>query len=303
MPAIISVREISDVTYRVFRAAGVSSGCAMRAAAMVQHAEVYHGTGLRMLHRQLDLIRGGHADPSGLEVSHGPEGALLLDVAGGTALAAGPPALDLACAEAMERGVGVVWIQNARGLSLLDELAYRAAVTGELVCLVSWTAAETDEEPLGESRTVISGPGSGGPICIEHTLSSVSALALEAVDPTAIGGEFIAGLMSADGEEGLRKLIGISLSEAGSKGMAIPSGAVLVCVRVPDAPEPRFGSLLRQAVEQAGYRGARLRTRADLDRTWKEVCANGVELDDETWSELYEAAGRMLVPEPQNSAW
>lgn len=309
MTAIISVREVSDVTYRLLRVAGVSSGCAMRAAAMVQHAEVYHGIGLRMLHRQLVQIEGGAADPSGIEVSHGPEGALLLDAAGGTALAAGPPALDLACAGAMERGVGVVWIQNAYSLSFLDELAYRAAASG-LVCVLSWTAAEPGGEPLGESRTVISGPGSGGPIGVERTLPGPSSLVLavaglleDRTPATENGGKLIAELLSAVGEEGARKLIEQSLSGADPGGIATPAGAAFVCARAPKAPETWFEPLLRQTVEQSDYRDARIRTRTDLDRAWEEVCASGVELDEKTWHELYEAAGRMLVPEPQNSAW
>ena len=59
----ISVREVSDVAYRFLCAAGVPAGCAARAAAMVQHAEVHHGTGLGLLHGQLGLIMRGGADP------------------------------------------------------------------------------------------------------------------------------------------------------------------------------------------------------------------------------------------------
>lgn len=309
MATLVSVREVLDVTYRVFRAAGFSSGCAMRAAAMVQHAEVYHGIGLRMLYRQLDRIQSGDAELSSFNVHQGTEGALLLDTEDGLALTAGPPAVDLACAEAMKRGVGVVWMRAASGLSLLDELAYRAAASGEIVCALSWTASDRDGEPLGESRTVISGPCSKGPIGVERKLLGPSALAVAVAGlleegVTATGedsGKFVAGLLAADGEESTRKLVEQSLSEADSKGMAIPSGAVLVCARAPEASQTRFEPFLRKAVEQADYQDVRIRTRADLDRTWEEVCASGVELDSEIWSELYEAAGRMLVPEPHNS--
>ncbi len=305
MTTTISVREVSDVTYRVLRATGTSSGCAMRAAAMVQHAEVYHGIGLQMLHRQLDLITGDTA-PSGLDVLHGPESALFLDALGGTALVAGPPAMDLACAEAMEHGFGVVWMQHARGLSLLEELVYRAAAYEDLVCVLSWAMSNSDDEPLGESRTVISGPGPGGPIVAEHALSGPSVLAaaaaglLEKGEPDAKGNgeDLIAELLSTEGEEGARKLIESSLSENEAEENTLVPGAVLICVRVQDAAEAWLEPLLWQAVEQANHHDVRIRTRADLDRTWEEACASGVELDSETWSELYEAAGRMLVSEP-----
>lgn len=308
MTITISVREVSDVTYRVFRAAGFSSGCAMRAAAMVQHAEVYHGIGLQMLHRQLDQIMDD-TEPSEFDVRQGPEGVLLLNATDDTALTAGPPAMDLACAEAMEHGIGVVWMPNACGLSLLDELVYRVVASGELICILSWTAATPDGEPLGESRTVISGPGYGGPVGAERALSSPPVLTvaaaglLEEGEPAAKGnGEnFIAELVSTGGKEGARKLIESSLSETEAEKCTLASGAALVCVRVRDAPESRFEPLLRQAVEQANYRDVRIRTKADLDRSWEKVCASGVKLDSETWADLYEAAGRMLVPEPQNS--
>ncbi len=308
MTTLVSVREVLDVTYRVFRAAGFSSGCAMRAAAMVQHAEVYHGIGLRMLHRQLGPITDG-TKPSGFEVSYGPEGVLFLDAAGDTALVAGPPAMDLACAEATTRGAGVLWLRNVHELSLLEELAYRVAASEEFVCALSWTSAEPGREPLGLGRTVIAGPGSGGPIGVERALPGPSALALSASGlleegPIAEGaGKLVGGLLSAGGGENARKLVEQSLSVTDTGKNASPNGAVLVCVRVPDAPESRFEPLLRRVVEWAGYRDARLRTQASLDRIWEEVCASGVELDDEPWSELYGAAGRMLVPEPDNSAW
>lgn len=306
----VSVREVSDVTYRLFRAAGVPSGCAMRAATMVQHAEVYHGIGLRTLNRQLDLIEGA-ADPSGLDVHHGSGNVLILDAAGGTALAAGPPAMDLACAGAMERGVGVVWMSDARGLSLLDELVYRTtAASGDLVCILSWMVSDPGGEPLGESRTVISGPGSKGSIGVERVLPDPSALLvavarlLEREDQATKGdnGKFGAELLSMGGEEGARRLIEQSLSEPSLGEIAPPSGAVMVCARMPDMPEIQFELLLRQVLEQAGYSDARIRTRDELDRSWEEVCASGIKINGETWSGLYEAARRMLVPEPQNSA-
>lgn len=290
----VSVREVSDVTYRVLRAGGMSSGCAMRAADMVQHAEVYHGIGLRMLHRRLDLAESG-ADSAALEVKHGAAGTLTIDAAGTNAMGAGPPALDLARAQAAQEGAGTVWLSGLRDLSLLDELAYRAAAS-ELICILSWASDSAEE--LGRSRTVVAGPGPDGIVAVEYSLATPSRLLL-AVASTA--SESVETAMpdarNLTQTEEAQAVINDAFALADTGGAAGVSGATLLCIQV--SSDEWFEPFLHRLFERLHLSGGQIRTGADLRSHWEAACARGLSMDLESWHEVYEAASRMLAPETE----
>ena len=227
----VSVREVSDVTYRVLRSAGIPSGCAMRAAAMVQHAEVYHGIGLRMLHRRLDLAESG-ADPAALEVGSGTADMLTIDATGTSALVAGPPALDLARARAASEGASAVWLPGVRDASLLDELAYRAAASG-LICILSWAVSDPAEE-LENGRTVVAGAGQDGIVAVELSLDKPSRLLRAVASAAADSAEnTLPGTQELADHEKARAVIEDALTPADTDGETTVVGAALLCFREP----------------------------------------------------------------------
>lgn len=291
----VSVREVSDITYRILRVGGMSSGCAMRAADMVQHAEVYHGIGLRMLHRRLDLVEDG-IETSALEVDRGPADTLTIDAAGMSALVAGPPALDLVRARAAEDRAGTVWLSGVRELSLLDELPYRAAASG-FICILSWAIADTAEE-LGKSRTVVAGPGSEGVVAVERPLAAPSQLLLTVANTATES----AGTVPSGGRDLARPgkaqaVINDALTPVDTEGAATVSGAALLCLQA--SSEDWFEPFLHRLLEQQHLPENQVRTRADLLRQWETTCAHGLSMKTESWREVYEAAGRMLAPETE----
>lgn len=291
----VSVREVSDVTYRILRAGGMSSGCAMRAADMVQHAEVYHGIGLSMLHRRLDLVEHG-ADSPALEVGRGAADTLMIDTAGASALVAGPPALDLARARATQEGAGSVWLSGLRDLSLLDELPYRAAASS-FVCILSWAVSDSAEE-LGRGRTVVAGPGSDGIMAVERSLSAPSRL-LQAVANSATGSaeNTLPGVRELANPEKAETVIKDALASDDTDPTMVATGAALLCIQTPS--EGWFEPLLRRLVGLEDFPEARTRTHTDLIRQWEITCAQGLSMNADSWSEVYEAAGRMLAPETE----
>lgn len=285
----VSVREIWDVTYRLLCAAGVPAGWAARAAAMVQHAEVHHGVGLRLLHEQLGLVEGGKADPSGLVVRSGADALFIVDAGGGSVLSAGPAAMDLACGAAADRGVGIVRLRDAHGPSLLGELAYRAVSSEAYVCVVSWEVPAGWQEPLGHGHALIAGPGADGPIGVECA-SSVASLLLAPLLEKAQG---------KPGHKEARELAAGTLTPSdGSNGVETRE-TLVACVRLVPGARSCFEALVGATVEKT--EGALIRTRAAREHAWTNACARGLAVDGETWSELYEMSRKMLVPEAEGS--
>lgn len=304
----VSVREISDVTYRLLCAAGVPAGSAARAAAMVQYAEVHRGIGLSLLHGQLDLIERGGADPSGLMVRHVTDGLSLVDKTG-SMLAAGPPAMDLARAHAAGRGVGIVYIRDAVGPSLLSELAYRATAYDDSVCTVSWVTA-ADEKPPGRGCTLITGPGANGRVGLERSsttapalLSTVADMIRDGSSTSTCGGDEMTSVPLAaekplDRDE-IRELVNSVLVQNGADSGSKIQGAAIVCGRVVPGCSSWFEPMVLRAAERTD--GARVHTKTTMDHAWSVACARGVDVDSKVWSELYALSRKILVAEHQES--
>lgn len=262
---VVSIREVGDVTFRLLCAAGVPAGCAARAAAMVQHSEVHRAEGLRLLHAQLGLIERGGGHPAGIAVAADSERLLALDAAGRSALAAGPPALDLAFERAATLGLGAVWIRNAHGLALLDELPYRAASRGRALIL-SFADPES-----ATARTVVGSPGEDGVLLVEGKLPGPSLLhqAVAAFD-----------LELLDTESVVEAALAVGLREE------VPRGAAVVALA---------GAVDGEWVAAAP--DVTVRTEVELRQALQDAARRGVSVRRSVWQDLYGAACRVLVRE------
>ncbi|MBX6764324.1 MAG: hypothetical protein IRY88_11690 [Rubrobacteraceae bacterium] len=289
------------MTYRLLCAADVPAGCAARAAAMVQHAEVHHGLGCEVLHGQLDLIKRGGANPSGIKVRCVAGGLCIMD-APGSALAAGPQAMDVACSQAARRGIGIVYLRNASGSLLLNELAYRGAAAGGLVCILSWMSSPS-EKSLGRSFTLVTGPGIDGYVGLELIsktapilLSAVAGVLRSCASTSTHLAKIFSLLRAAKkplNQKEVQELVNGALAQNGTDSGMEATGAAFVCARVLPGLGSWFEPLAQRTTEQ--IEDARFHTKATMEHAWSAVCRSGVEVDGEMWSELYAMSRQILV--------
>ena len=225
--------------------------------------------------------------PSNLTVQLLTDGSYFVDSTA-SVLASGPPAMDLAFTQAVDRGVGIVYLSGGGGSSLLGELAYRAAAASEMVCAVSWVTV-ADEKSPGHGYTLITGPGTDGCVGTECSSSSISDL-LEA-------------LGKANGPLGHKEVRDLAtgvLTQCERRVDEKAHEAVLVCARLTPGARSWFEPVVRAAVEKSAC-GVRIQTRAARDRVWRNACASGLEVNRKTWCELYERSRGILVSDAEES--
>lgn len=192
--------DIYSITKRVFRAAQLPASYSISAAEMVRYAELYHGTGVTLLHRQLTSLEAGLQKRP--RVIYEGEGVALMDGGGQHVFFSAPSALDLVCAKAEEQGIGVVSVTHTKGgLGLLEQLADRAAQRGLICLLVIGGSSQKDEFPHTH-QTIIALPNPNAPLIFQASLQMPSyahvelAKAVHGSDLTLSVSELLTGAFS-----------------------------------------------------------------------------------------------------------
>lgn len=300
---LVSVREVFDLAERCFYAAGFAAGTARANAATIWWTELIKGSGVTLLHEllddfeDLDRTRLSRRDESSVPVVEGDDQ---------PSLVSGTPTLDLCCARANRRGLGLTYttVDPADGtVPALGHVAHKAAERGLLSVVLYANRAD--------AVTVVGTPDEGRPLVGEADLASPSvayATVVEALDagPT----DHIDGLLTHaffDGEgaersptaEGrlLTRLLEDATTPAGERG-AVPSGFVTICLDPTHPSQPRCversfeGALDRMSTV---FRPDATRQRAD------RLLHEGVEVDEAVWRDVFEYSSRVLAPEFEGS--
>jgi hypothetical protein len=258
----VSVREAYWVAERVLFSIGLPAGCTNDAARLVVSLEIDYGTGLSLLDRQIHEPFGSF-EPPGCSVTYA--GAFAeVDARGHTALYAGPPALDVACSQAVRHGVGAVVIRQLAGLPYAPALLSYARHRG-MDGFLSSIAIEDQVEPIvtkSDFRTRTDSPSMGPAVALLEAFQSLAASQTE--DPTA------------------RALSRVALNAVGS--------VLLACVPVDSVAAPKKSTLESGPLDWRGFGPFVLGDEAALrSRAEQEALSKGLPVDDALWHRLSQA--------------
>lgn len=216
MTVAVAMAEIVREGTWTLRALGYPYGTAERAANMLAWTEAVHGNGLTMLRLGEAAIIAGAAK-SQPRWSRDAQGARRADAQGKCLFECGPPALDLATADARRSGgIGRAVLNGAIGTRLAGALAAMAA-RRELAAVVVHAPGATEIAPVPVAGWICALPTSDGPAFLAGSLD-IPLPDLPA--PLRVAAEDIANAQTA-GDEGC-----FSLTVLPCPSMLPPPGAV-----------------------------------------------------------------------------
>lgn len=164
----ISVREFRVIVERVLIGAGLPLPALPAAREMVLNLQIAHGTGLSLLREHIATALS--SPQTALTVVKEGPGLAVLDGGLLSSLVVGPAALDIACSQAYDAGIGAVLLCNTRGGSLLPGLNLTAAQR-QMLCLIIGADQAALGFPWGAVQAI------GGPGLDERLPSMLEALA------------------------------------------------------------------------------------------------------------------------------
>jgi hypothetical protein len=161
MSVAVAMAEIVREGTWALRALGYPYGTAERAAGMLAWTEAVHGSGLTMLRLGEAAIIAGAARPQP-RWSRDAQGERRADAQGKCLFECGPPALDLATADARLGGLGRVVLRGAIGTRLSGALGAMAARRG-LIAVVVHAPGAAEIAPVPPAGWICALPTPDGP--------------------------------------------------------------------------------------------------------------------------------------------
>ncbi|WP_049935616.1 hypothetical protein [Haloplanus natans] len=297
----LSVREVFDLSERCFRAAGFADGAARANAESIWWTELTKGSGLTLLHELLDELQ----DLDRGRLTRRRDGAVpVVDGAGQPSIVSGTPTLDLCCARAERRGLGLTYTTVAPGddtVAALGHVAHAAAKRG-LQSVVLYA------NRVGDAVTVTAEPARPHPIVGEADLGAPSvahATILDAIDegPTDHSTDLLIhalfdgdgdddGAGTADGRFVTRLLDDATTPVEGRPD--VPAGFVTICFDPTHPTRPRRAErTFREGIDV--FRPEEVGTRAD------RLLREGVDIERSVWEDIFEYSSDVLAPEFEGS--
>lgn len=240
----LSVREVFDLSERCFSVAGFAEGPARANAETIWWTELTKGSGLALLHGLLDDLQDLDR---GRLTRRGNATVPVVDGDGQPSIVSGTPSLDLCCAAAERRGLGITYTTVDPDDDTAAGVGHLAHVAAERGLLAVVLYANRD----GDAVTVVGSPDQPHPRVGETTLarpSTAHASVLAAVDaglddyPDALlthavfdGGDERAG--TAD-----ERLVATLLDDATTPADGrpdVPAGFVTICLDPSHPAQPR----------------------------------------------------------------
>lgn len=181
------------------RALGYPYGVAERAVFMLAWTEAVHGEALALMREGETAMREGAARPVPIW-RRDADGRRHADAGGKCLFECGPPALDLATADAGAKGLGVAVLHNVIGTRLASAIAAMAARRG-LACLLVHRAGRGEVGPVLPDAWVATVPTADGPAyltgAIGSALPACLPAALRAIEIAAPAGSLLLAVMPA----------------------------------------------------------------------------------------------------------
>jgi hypothetical protein len=300
----LSIREVLDVSERCFRAAGFAEGAARANAETIWWTELTKGSGLTLLHDLLNELQ----DLDRERLTRRQRGTVpVVDGADQPSIVSGTPTLDLCCARAERRGLGLTHTTVAPGddtVAALGHVAHAAAERG-LRSVVLYA------NRTGDAVTVTGEPARPHPLVGEADLAAPSVAhttILDAVDdgPTDHSTDLLThALFDGDGDERAvtagGRLLNRLLDDATTpvEGRAdVPAGFVTVCVDPSHPTQPRRAErAFREGIDASTdvFRPEQVGMRAD------RLLRDGVDVERAVWNDIFEYSSDVLAPEFEGS--
>jgi LDH2 family malate/lactate/ureidoglycolate dehydrogenase len=301
----LSVREVLDLSERCFRAAGFADGAARANAESIWWTELTKGSGLTLLHELLDELQ----DLDRGRLARRRDGAVpVVDGAEQPSIVSGTPTLDLCCARAERRGLGLTYTTVAPGddtVAALGHVAHAAAERG-LQSVVLYA------NRVGDAVTITGEPARPHPLVGEADLAAPSvahATILDAIDdgPTDHSIDLLThALFDGDGGDDAAatadgRLVNRLLDDATTpvEGRPdVPAGFVTICFDPTHPTQPRRAErAFREGTDASTdvFRPEQIGTRAD------RLLREGVDIERSVWEDIFEYSSDVLAPEFEGS--
>ena len=300
----LSIREVLDLSDRCFRAAGFAEGAARANAETIWWTELTKGSGLTLLHDLLNELQ----DLDRERLTRRQRGTVpVVDGADQPSIVSGTPTLDLCCARAERRGLGLTHTTVAPGddtVAALGHVAHAAAERG-LRSVVLYA------NRTGDAVTITGEPARPHPLVGEADLPAPSvahARILDAVDdgPADHSTDLLThALFDGDGDERAvtagGRLLNRLLDDATTpvEGRPdVPAGFVTLCVDPSHPTQPRRAErAFREGIDASTdvFRPEQVGTRAD------RLLREGVDVERAVWEDIFEYSSDVLAPEFEGS--
>lgn len=303
----VSVREVFDLAERCFCVADFPPGSARANAATVWWTELTKGTGLTLLHGLLDDLPG--LDRTRL-TRRGGAAVSIVDGDGQPSVVSGTPALDLCCARAARRGLGVTYATidpQDDTAAALGHVAYEAAERGLSSVVLYANCA-------GDARTVAGSPAQPHPIVGETELRSPSVAYTAVLEAIESGiADRPDGLLTHalfDGDVGERtatadeRLVTGLLEDATTPADERPDAApgfVTVCVDPTQPSQPRRVERVVEGALEGADAFTDVFRPAEVGRRAETLLHEGVDVDEAVWRDVFEYSSGVLAPEFEGS--
>jgi len=302
----LSVREVFDLSERCFRAAGFADGAARANAESIWWTELTKGSGLTLLHDLLDELQ----DLDRGRLTRRRRGAVpVVDGDDQPSIVSGTPTLDLCCARAERRGLGLAYTTVAPGddtVAALGHVAHAAAERGLRSVVLYANRAD-------DAVTITGEPARPYPVVGEADLAAPSvahARILDAVDdgPADHSTDLLThALFDGDGDEDERaatveeRVLSRLLDDATTPAEErpdVPAGFVTICFDPTHPTQPRRAE---RAFREGMDASTDVRRPEQVDTRADRLLREGVEIERGVWEDVFEYSSDVLAPEFEGS--
>jgi hypothetical protein len=297
----IAPRELGRMVQTALQGHGAALGVAEDAAGLVVFAQACAEPALaaQLRHCAEGLLKPAGADDLRAKGRHPAPSVETLDVRGGSALLAAPPAIDLACARAhaASNGIGAAWVLAARDGWLAKAAVLRCAQE-RCIGLLTWHDAAAPEGL--RCGFALAGPGANGAWYASGSAPGMGSLHAQLLDVqgTDAQGDRAAALLSAlalSTAEDFARSIAAAVAAPPAAPSPADAGFLLVCIRAGDDAR---AALVFDALARAGV----------ADQVWAEgeACRReqawlreGIDIARAEFDALAAAGATLLVPQAQ----
>lgn len=285
----LSLLETLLLSNRVLMAAKLPARCTEEATKMIQWSEINNKSGLKHLHDQLENL--SFSEMELVEVNNSKA---IINANNSSVLISGPPALDLACAKAVNNEIGVVSVKNISNIyPFSDYLSIKAAHRGFIGLLIyPWldTNKNNNHNEINY-HTKLTIPNDNGKTIIERS----STIAPKVLADVFLNKDICTSNLSKD--QILTILGNAFVNNVEDSVEILPGELLLICIK-KDFMEKEIIENIKSIFEKSpDNKSQNIYYPKEILTQQEKVTKEGLMIDRVVWDKLVEFGDQILVKE------